>query len=268
MNYLFDIMIVGDSSTGHEILDKLATSRPTAKIAFISQTFKSTTTHDYVNVTYFKQEVEYVSYRHRLFCCYLKNGDQAYSTHLVIASGLSYEPFLVDNEPVPCVYNSLDDISKTSKDQPALVVYNQESDAKFALEVAKKFKQVYLCSKEINISETVSAATAKKLTKTDNLAILPNTSIKKVIIDKDMLQKVELDNYSEISCSAIFAKTASKPAIDFIPKKIVPRENSYPVVAENCESSLVPKCFIVGSCLNKYTKNMEQKLIDTILSDF
>ena len=268
MNFRVDIMIVGDSKSGHEILDKLASTKPNVKIAFISQSFKSTTTHDYVNVKYFKNEVEYISYRHRLFCCYLKNGDNLFSTHLVIASGLNYEPFIVNNESVPCVLNTLDDVPKIAKDQPALVVYNQESDAKFAIEVAKKYKQVYLCTKEFDIAKSIPAATAKKLAKIENLAILPNTSINKVILDNGEPKKVELDNYSEINCSAIYVKTASKPAIEFIPKKILNREDGYPVVTENCESTLVPGCFVAGNCLNKYTKAMEQNLIESILKDF
>jgi thioredoxin reductase len=268
MNYLVDIMVVGDSKCGHEILDSLATSKPNVKFAFISQAFKSTTTHDYVNVKYFKDEVAYVSYRHRLFCCYLQNGDHVYGTHLIIASGLTYEPLVVNNEQVPCVFNTVDDVPKAAKDQPALVICNQDSDAKFALEVAKKYKQVYLCTKEVDITNSVSAVTAKKLAKAENLAVLPNASIKKVVSDKDVLQKVMLDNYSEINCAAIYAKTTAKPATEFIPRKILPREDGYPAVAENCESTLVPKCFAAGNCLKKYTKAMEQKLLDTILKDF
>lgn len=268
MNFRVDVMIVGDSKSGHDILDKLASSKPSLKVAFISRSFKSTTTHDYTNVKYFRDEVSYVSYRHRLFCCYLKNGDNIFSTHLVVASGLEYEPLVVNNEQVPCVFNTVDDVPKAAKDRPALVICNQESDVKFALDVAKKYKQVYLCTKALDITENTSATTAKKLAKLENLAILPNTSIKNVISDKGTLQKVELDNYSEINCSAIYAKTTAKPAIEFIPRKILHREDGYPVVTENCESTLVPGCYAAGNCLKKYTKAMEQKLVDSILKDF
>jgi thioredoxin reductase len=159
-------------------------------------------------------------------------------------------------------------VPKAAKDQPALVICNQDSDAKFALEVAKKYKQVYLCTKEVDITNSVSAATVKKLAKAENLAVLPNASIKKVVSDKDVQQKVMLDNYSEINCAAIYAKTTATPATGFIPRKILPREDGYPTVTENCESTLVPKCFAAGNCLKKYTKAMEQKLLDTILKDF
>lgn len=269
MNYRVDVIIIGDSKNGHELLDKLATGNPKINIAFISQAFKSTTTHDYINVKYFKNEVVYTSYRHRLFNCYLKNGDVLFSTHLIIASGVAYEPLMINNESVPCVFNTTDDIPKIAKDQPALVVYNQASDVKFALEIAKKYKQVYLCTTEIDINSNITEATAKKLAKAENLVVLPNTTIQKAISEKGVLQKVDLDNYSTINCSAIYAKTASKPAIEFVPEKLMLRDEAgYLKVSEKAESTLVPKCFAVGNCVQKYTKAMEQALIEAILNDF
>ena len=269
MNFRVDVIIIGDSTTGHEILDKIASTNPAINIAFISHEFKSTTTHDYRNVKYFKNKVEYVSYRHKLFCCYTNNGDNLFSTHLIVASGLNYEPLVINGEQVPNVFNTLDEVPKLAKDQPALVVCNKDADAKLALDVAKKYKQVYLCTPAVDISEQVSNTIVKKLAKVENIAILPNTCVHKTVVNKDgMLQKVELNNYSEINCSAIYTKTASTPAIDYIPRKILPRDDGYPSVKENCESALVPGFFAAGSCLKKYTKAMEQKLIETILSAF
>jgi thioredoxin reductase len=177
---------------------------------------------------------------------------------------------MVDGEVIPGVFNTTTDIiPKLAKDQPAIVVYNNAADAKFALEVADKYKQVYLCSDKIDIKNELTKTIAKKLAETENIAILPNTKIKKAITEKGVLQKVELDNYSVINCSAIFVKTNTAPAIDFIPKKLIPRDdNGYLAVAGNAESSLVPKCFAVGNCIQKYTKAMGQNLVETILKDF
>jgi len=268
MNYQVDVIIIGDSKSGHEMLDKLASSKPKVRFAFVSQTFKSTTTHDYNSVKYFRDEVVYTSYRHRLFSCYLKNGDIIFGTHMIIASGINYEPLMLNNELVPCVFNTLDDLPKTAKDQPAVVVANQVSDFKFALDVAKKYKQVYLCTGNISLGE-ITEATNKKLTKIDNLVVLPNTSIQKAISENKALKKIELDNYSTVNCSAIFVKTATKPATDFIPKKLMLRDNlGYLTVSDTSESTLVPKCFAIGNCVKKYTKAIEQKVIDAILKDF
>lgn len=268
MNFRVDVIVIGDSTSGHDILNKLASSKSTLKVAFVSRSFKSTTTHDYANVKYFKDEVEYVSYRHRLFCCYTKNGDNIFCTHLIVASGLSYEPFVVNNEQVPGVANSLDEVSKAAKQQSALVVGDNDSAVKLALAAAKKYKQVYLCTQTLDLKENISAATMKKVAVTENLATLPNTTIRKVVVENNSLKKVELDNYSEVDCSAIYVKTAAKPAIEFIPKKLIQREDDYLIVNENCESAIMPKCFAVGTVIKKYNKTMEQKLIDTILKDF
>ena len=126
MNFQVDVMIVGDSKVGHEILDKIASSKSTIKVAFISKAFKSSTTHDYLNVEYFRNEVEFTDYKNRLFCCYLKDGRRIYATHLIIATGLDYSPLMLANgKPAAVgVYNNIDDVPKTAKNQPAVVVCN------------------------------------------------------------------------------------------------------------------------------------------------
>jgi thioredoxin reductase len=268
MNYQVDIIIIGDSKSGHEMLDKLASSRPTIKFAFISQAFKSTTTHDYLNVEYFKNEVIFTDYKNRLFGCYLKNGDRIYGTHLIIASGLSYSPLMLNNKPAVGVFNNTDDIPKLAKNQPAVVICNQNSEIKFALEVAKKYKQVYLCSKDFSI-DNITPANAKKLEEAKNLVVLPNTSLLKAIAKEGVLQKVELNNYATLNCSAIYAKTEATPAVTFVSDKLIQKDESgYLVTTERAESILVPKCFAIGNCAKKYTKTIEQTLIETVLSDF
>jgi thioredoxin reductase len=268
MNYQVDIIIIGDSKSGHEMLDKLASSRPTIKFAFISQAFKSTTTHDYLNVEYFKNEVIFTDYKNRLFGCYLKNGDRIYGTHLIIASGLSYSPLMLNNKPAVGVFNNTDDIPKLAKNQPAVVICNQNSEIKFALEVAKKYKQVYLCSKDFSI-DNITPANAKKLEEAKNLVVLPNTSLLKAIAKEGVLQKVELNSYATLNCSAIYAKTEATPAVTFVSDKLIQKDESgYLVTTERAESTLVPKCFAIGNCAKKYTKTIEQTLIETVLSDF
>lgn len=268
MNCQVDVIIIGDSKIGHEILDKIAASKPTIKVAFISKGFKSYTTHDYLNVEYIKGEVTFTDYRNRLFGCYLKDGSRIYCTHLIIATGLAYSPLLLNNKPVPYVFNNADDIPKTAKNMPAVVLCNQNSDVKFALSVAKKYKQIYLCSKDMVIAD-ITEANAKKLEEAENIAILPNTTIVKVIAKEGILQKVELDNYATLNCSAIYAKTAAKPDVDFISERFIQKDEfGYLVVNENAESTLVPKCFAIGNCVKKYTKAMSQLLVETVLNDF
>jgi thioredoxin reductase len=267
MNYRVDIIVIGDSKDGNEMVKKIASSNPAIKMAFISREFKSTTTRDYLNVEYLKDEVILTDYKNRLFGCYLKNGDRVYGTHLIIATGLCYKPLMINNKHIPCVYNNVDDIPKAAKNQPAIVIGQQNSDVKFALAVAKKYKQVYLCTEKIAI-DNITPANAEKLSSTENIVVLPNTTITKFTSKDGALQTVELSNYSTVTCSAIYVKTAARPEVDFVSDKLVSKENGYLKTTNIGQSSLVPKCFAVGNCAAKSTKKMKQLIIDVVLNDF
>ena len=188
MNCQVDIVIIGDSRDGHEVLKRIAASRPTIKIAFISRDFKSTTTHDYLNVEYIKDEVTFTDYKNRLFGCYLKTGKRIYCTHLVIASGLAYEALIADKKQVPCVFNNVEDIPKTAKNLQAVVLGQYDTDVKFATAVAKKYKYVYFCMDSMHPS--ITDKNIQKLINIENLVVLPNASIKKFTASDDMLTSV------------------------------------------------------------------------------
>ena len=268
MNCQVDIIVIGDSPSGNSAINALAANNPTIKLAFISSKFRSTTTRDFLNVEYIKEEVEFIDYRNRLFGCYLKNGDRIYSTHLILATGLKYEPLLVNNKLITGVIHNTDDIPKNSKKQPALVVgHDCSEDIKFALSVAKKYKQVYFCTSSFDFTNS-SAANITKLNNTDNIAVLPNTSILKVT-NKNNLLTVDLDNYSTITCSAIYSKTHSVPDVSFVSNKLITIDyNGAVITNKNCESTSVPKCYAVGECASSYNKKMLQLMVSDILQDF
>lgn len=267
MNSQYDIIVVGDSKHGNKVLKLLAASSKTLKIAFISRTFKSTTTHDFINVEYLKSEVTFVDYKNRLFGCYLANRDRLYCTHLVIATGLQYEPLVINNKQVPNVFNTTDEITKSARQQQAVVFATCDADVKFALQVAKKYKYVYFCTS--SITPNITSKNMEKLANTENLVILPNTNIAKFKAKENTLNTVELDNYSTLTCSAIFIKTKSIPEVFFIPNNIISRdENGYLITSKSLESILVPKCYAVGNCVRKNTEKMTSALVEAILKDF
>ncbi len=268
MNLQVDIIVVGDSLSGHAVVNKLASANPIIKMVFISREFKSATTHDFLNVEYIKEEVVFTDYKNRLFGCYLSNGDRIYSTHLIIASGLKYKPLIINNKEVPDVYNNADDIPKFAKNQPAIVLGSQNSDVKFALAVAKKYKQIYFCTEKFNV-DGITPANFKKLSEAKNIAVLPNTSITKIMTSDGKLAKVDLSNYSTATCSAIYAKTEACPETDFISDKIISKDEfGYLKTTNISQSLLVPKCFALGNCAGKSTKKMQEAMIEAILNDF
>ena len=115
MNRQFDVIIIGDSKAGNVAVKSIAGANRNIKVAFISREFKRSTTRDFLNVEYIKDEVAYVDYNRGLFGCYLKSGIRNYCTHLIIATGLSYAPFKIGNKVIPGVFNTINEIPKTSK---------------------------------------------------------------------------------------------------------------------------------------------------------
>jgi thioredoxin reductase len=175
---------------------------------------------------------------------------------------------MIGTKKVPNVFNTLEEFPKHSKDLPAIVIGQNNSDVKLALAVAKKFSHVYLCTEQLNI-EGITQANQKKLLETKNLVILPNTNITKVYLLDDALKSVELSNYSIVTCSAIFVKTEAIPEVDFVSDKLIKKnETGYLKTSNIAESTLVPKCFAIGNCCEKYTKKTQQQMIDAICADF
>lgn len=267
MNSQVDIIVIGDSRDGHDVVKRLAAANPTIKMAFVSSNFRSITTHDYLNVEYIKDEVVYTDYKNRLFGVYLKGGARLYCTHLVIASGLNYEPFTVGHKKLPNVYNNVDDISRNAKNQPAVVVGDSNTDVKLALAVAKRYKHVYLCTKDITIKD-ITESNKRKLETASNIVLLPNTTVIKFQAPNGVLQTVELDNYSTITCSAVFVKTPSKPETSFVSNIIGKDSLGYLVTSRQAQSLLVPKCYAIGNCAVKSTQKMKAEMIENILQDF
>ena len=267
MNSQVDVIVIGDSYDGYDAVKKIASSNPAIKMVFVSKNFRSVTTRDYLNVEYIKDEVVFTDYKNRLFGVYLKNGARLYCTHLIIASGLSYALLLAGHRQIPNVFNNVNDIPKHAKNQPAIVIGNTNNDVKFALAVAKKYKQVYLCTQSMSI-EGLTESNKNKLAKASNIVVLPNTSITKFQAPDGVLKTVELDNYSTVTCSAVFAKTQAKPETNFVSNIIGKDSLGYLITTRAAQSILVPKCFAIGTCAIKSTQKMKAEMISLILKDF
>ena len=195
---------------------------------------------------YIKDEVVYTDYNRGLFGCYLKSGIRNYCTHLIIATGLSYAPFKVGNKIVPGVFNTDNEIPKAAKQQVAIVVGNRVADLKLALAVAKKYKYVYLCTESIDI--VVNESLDKKLSSTENLLILRNSSIAKTTFEDNILTGITLDNYTKLTCNSIFAITEAMPETEFIPENIISKENGY-LKTTNAEAEIIG--FVEGYAASK-----------------
>jgi thioredoxin reductase len=115
----------------------------------------------------------------------------------------------------------------------------------------------------------VTDSNMNKLINLENLVILPNTAISSFSTKDGMLSSLALDNYSTLSCSAIFVKTEAKPETAFVSNKLIGVDaDGYLLTSKCSESALVPKCFATGNCARNSTKKMNLAMIETILNDF
>ena len=267
MNHKFDIIIIGDSLAGYKCLKKLTASNSKIKIAYISRNFKERTAKNFINVTYIENEVLLVDYKNRLFGVYLDDNSRCFSTHLVVASGLAYDPFIISGKVVPNVYNTIDDIPRYSKLLPAIVLCETDTDIKFAMNIAKKYKYVYACLKDFKIK--ITPAMQKHLSTLDNLLIMPNSTITRFFTKDGKLDKVELSTFSQVICSSIYVKTKSSPETSFIPANIFNKDGDNLLIVDDLlQSTLVPKSFAVGNCTARHSVKAVQNMINTILQDF
>ena len=266
MNSKFDLIVIGDSKEGRSLVKTLATASSQLKIAFISEAFQNNI-RDHLNVEYLQGKVTFIDYYRMLFGCYLDSGDRIYGTHLIFATGEVYEPFMFDNKIVPNVYNTPTQVLEKSKDAQAAVVGNDEEILKIALKVANKYKHLYICIEGIQLN--CSKALQEKLKSIPSVVILPNTRIKDFLTEDGELKALKLDNYSALTCSVIYTKTKANGNTAYIPQNLFARDSQgYLITSKNLESTLVPKCFAVGSCTQKCTKNMINLLKTEILKDF
>lgn len=267
MNKQFDIIIIGDSHEGIKALKKLAMYGQQLKIALISRSFKSVTTKCSLNIEYLEDDVLLIDYKAKLFGCYLKSGIRLYSTHVILACGVKYADYLVNGKPVPNVFNTANDISKSAKNLPAVVVGHDAAAIKLALSVAKKYRQVYVCMD--TISPVCSNALKTKLNAVNNIVLLPNATITKTYTVNGVLDKIDLSNYSQIICKAVFVKTTPTPETDFVPNKLINKDYlGYCLTNTQAESTLVPKLFAIGNCAAKSSAKQQEIMIKSILSDF
>jgi thioredoxin reductase len=89
----------------------------------------------------------------------------------------------------------------------------------------------------------------------------------KTSVDNNVLMSVTLDNYTKITCNAIFAITSTIPETNFISEKLIDKENGYLKTTDTAQSLLVPNCFAVGNCACKSTKKMQAGVIEAVITD-
>lgn len=256
-NKLYDVIIVGASKEGLKLCSLLLTQKPDIKIAFISKHFNfQPATLDLTGVDRFEQEAEFSYYRHRLLGIYMTKEDPVFGKAVVLATGSTPIKSMLKNSNIQ--YNLTD--VKGNKTSVAMVYGNNDMAANYALTLAKKFKYVYLCTKEFKL--TCASKYGKKIENTANIVHLPNCNIIACKNDKDgNLSEVLLDTYSSIKCTTLVMALGRKPDVSGFDKRMLKLDSEgYIVTKEFSETTEIPNIFAVGAC----AKTTESQRLSTV----
>lgn len=218
---------------------------------------------EYSNITCFKAPFELLDYRNRLFGCYLEGGIRLYSTTILVALGTKNLPLICKNKPVPNVYYNSKTYPKGSKDMQAIVLGGSQKCLRYALDISKKFRYVYVCSDSFELQGTEKQKARLEACK--NVVVLPGTKLVNVVTKNGTLQTVELDTYSTITCSAIYADTPLMPNVKGVPNRFFQQTTEkFLLTSQTGESTLIPNLFATGTCCVE-ARDVKQ-IYNTVLS--
>ena len=256
-NKLYDVIIVGASEEGLNFCTQLKNKAPNAKIAFISKHFNfRTKKHNLEGVDIFEKEAVFSYYRQRLLGIYTADREGVFGKAIVLATGSKPTKSTFKNTNIR--YN-IEGI-KPSKNTAAVVFGDSNLAASYAIQLAKKFKYIYLCSNSISLN--CDSKYIKKIENIANIVHLPNCNITACKNDKEgNLSEIQLDTYSSIKCSTLVMCLGRSPEVSGIDKRIVKLDSEgYIVTKEFCETTEIPNIFAIGAC----TKNSKTKILPVV----
>jgi len=258
-NELYDVIIIGASAEGLTLANYLLLNKPDLKIAIISKSFKYLTQKlNTLVADKFTGEVILSTYYHGIIGFILKDKRTIYGKKAVIATGTKPIKLSTDDPKLKnsgIIYNPVD-LTNISKNHQVVIVGNSAEAVKYSIELSKKFKYIYLCSKEFKLN--CNAKMIKKLNELPNVVHLPGCNIVSYKKDKNgRIQEVTLDTYSTIHCAALIGAFGRMPDVSGISTKMLEVDlDGYAVVNSKNESTKIPGIYVIGACARRNTKHM------------
>jgi len=253
---LYDIIIVGASKDGLKLAELL--SGQPVKVALVSKTFNQIPKKHSIldNIIKITGEVVYSSYYHGLITFTLANGQKVVGQSAVIATGTkptkpSYFSEKLKN--LPLCTKPVEALVHAKNNQ--IVVYGNTVEAiKYAIQLSKHFRYIYLCSEAFNLAGSDSLH--KKLAGNTNIVHLPGCKIMSYKADKNNnLREVTLDTYSVIHCAAVVLACGRTPDSTGISDKMVELNSVGAIITDKFNrTTKVPNIYAIGECSTHSSK--------------
>ncbi len=265
-NELYDIIILGASESGIALCEMIKAKSRETKIALVSKHFNYVkSTNKLLDTKLITGESVLLSYNHGAIILSLKDRSLVVGKNLVIATG--GKPITVAKD----VFKNINicykpsEITVKSKNKPAVVYGDGELAVSYALDLAKKFKYVYLCSSAFELD--CDSKLLHKLNNTANVVHLPNCHIASCKNDKSgKLEAITLDTYETIRCSALVLALGRLPDVSGVGTKMIELDqDKYIKINSLHQTTIVPAVYAIGECTRHNTKRSITTVCNHIL---
>ena len=159
----------------------------------------------------------------------LADGSVIAARAVLLATGVRYRRLEVPGEDAlfgrGVYYGASYTEAVACSDERIAVVGGGNSAGQAVLHFAQFAKEVLLIVRGESIEETMSQYLVEKINATPNIALLPNSSIDK-LIGNGRLERV-LVNGEERSCTSVFVFIGADPCTDWLPDRILRDEEGY-----------------------------------------
>lgn len=264
MSHIYETIIIGATPQGLALAEQLAS--PKRNVALISRNFSyKTKKQTLANIDTVEGQAIFLSFSHGLFGVSLKDGGSIFGCNIVFATGTV--PKTINLKGNGIYYKAIDVIGK-HKSRQAVVYGDTELAVKYAIELAKQFCYVYLCTPGFDLN--CSKKLVRKLNDTANIAHLPGCNIKtcKRDLKTYSLVEVTLDTYDTIKASALVVDVGRTPDLPAFADRFINRDEDGYAIVSNLESTKVPGVFAVGDLTRKCTKKDLQQLCERLKAKF
>lgn len=246
---LYDVIIIGASKEGINAYNSLKRSAPEKSVVVISREFSNVTARNSVlTADRVEKEVVYTSDRRGIMIAICQDDTRICGLCLIIATGTKPKKFSFKTNNV---YYDVKEVKSRAKVSPILLVGQDDKAVRSAIELAGKFRKVYMCLEtlELQCSDELKA----KISELDNIAILPLCKVKNLINDKNgNLMKVQLSTLDEIECKYLFCSLGQVPDLKGIGEQMITTDKEgYIKINDDFETEVVPGVYAVGRCTTK-----------------
>ena len=265
-NELYDVIILGASDAGIALCEMLKAKSPETKVALVSKHFNYVrSANKLLDTKLISGESVISSYNHGVIILTLKDRSLVVGKNLVIATGGKPIKATKDAFKNTNICYKPSEITINPKNRPAVVYGDGELAVSHALELAKKFKYVYLCSSVFKLD--CNSKLLNKLNNTANVVHLPNCHITSCKNDKEgKLAEVTLDTYETIKCSALVLALGRLPDVSGVGARMIELDqDSYVKINSLHQTTIVPTIYAVGECTKHNTKRSITTVCNHIL---